>query len=99
MSLLCKPSEADCPRILPQQSPCVEAPSIDRLLLSTTELRSDSSQVKEGAPFKASLEAFLPKLESHFPPNSGLAISSWFANSGCSAFQRMAAVMRVRPLG
>ena len=37
--------------------------------------------------------------ESHFPSNNGLAISPWFADSGCSAFQRMAAVMRVRPLG
>ena len=30
---------------------------------------------------------------------SGLASSSGDADSGCSAFQRMAAVIRVRPLG
>jgi len=36
---------------------------------------------------------------SHLAVKSGLAISSADVDCGCSAFQRMAAVMRVRPLG
>jgi hypothetical protein len=35
----------------------------------------------------------------HLAVKSGLAISSVDVDCGCSAFQRMAAVMRVRPLG
>ena len=42
-------------------------------------------------------DAFL--IDDYFISNIGLAISSAFTDSGCSAFQRMAAVMRVRPLG
>jgi len=36
---------------------------------------------------------------SHLAVKSGLAISSADVDCGCSAFQRIAAVMRVRPLG
>lgn len=36
---------------------------------------------------------------SHLMVKSGLAISSADVDCGCSAFQCMAAVMRVRPLG
>ena len=43
--------------------------------------------------------ALRPDRAPHFASKSGLAISSGDAVSGCSAFQRMAAVMRVRPLG
>ncbi len=46
--------------------------------------------------------SFGANLAARFPygvPKRGLASSSGDANSGCSAFQRIAAVIRVRPLG
>ena len=39
------------------------------------------------------------KVASYWELRIGLATSSGDADCGCSAFQRMAAVMRVRPLG
>ena len=60
-------------------------------------------EFSHGSAFSVSISAARSSAElnplSHFAVKSGLAISSADVDCGCSAFQRMAAVMRVRPLG